>query len=215
MSLSARDLIPILMIAASIWAVFGYVRPQYATIEAERAQKQEYENSLEKANEARIRRESLLAEYNSVKPEEWKRLGKMLPSEPGGIQLVRDISGLAAVFGLTLGGFSFSEAASPRAVQAQTAPPPPQAGGQSGAGTSGPSVQIQIPTAPVLEKKILQLSFGVEASYADFLRFLRELEKSLELSDVRSLSVSRTGGGKGSSDNQYTFKVSVDTYWIQ
>ena len=226
MSFSARDIIPILMILASIGGLFGLVQPRYETIKSLRAEKAQYEDTLEKANEAtRIMRETLLAQYNAIDSESWKRLDKMLPGRADGVQLARDMDGLAKVFNIKLNGFSFAEEtpSAPAANPSAGLPVPPagEAGNGGGTGTEG-APAIQIPTTQTPQVKKLKLSFSFEATYPDFMRYLRELEKNLELSDVRSISLSRSGsvgGAKGNLKapevNLYSIDLQIDTYWIE
>ncbi len=211
MRLNPKGWIPILMILASVYAVFGFLRPHYSNIQTLQAQKNEYNDVLGKANEAtRIMRESLLATYNSIPESDWRRLQKMVPNEPSGIQLVRDLSGLAGVFGIKIDKFSFDEGADNGAAARN-------ANTESAENTQG----IFIPAVPTPISKKLTISIDFNTSYPNFTRFLREIEKSLELSDVRSLSVSRAakssiGNSEAIGDvSGYNFSLTLDTYWIE
>ncbi|MSR71377.1 MAG: hypothetical protein EXS50_01735 [Candidatus Taylorbacteria bacterium] len=53
------------------------------------------------------------------------------------------------------------------------------------------------------------LSFGVSASYSTFMTILTELEKSLRIIDVTSISF------KATDVEPYTYDVSIRTYWLQ
>ncbi len=212
MSLSIKNILPILMIAASLWAFFGFLRPKYDVIQGLRAEKVEYQQALDNASEVRVRRGHLLEVYDSFSPAEWNRLQKMLPSDAEGLQLARDISGIAQVFAITLDTVSFIErggaAGSNPTVSAPNSGTPPDGG------LSAPQ-----PSSAALSSKILELSFAFQTTYPNFLRFLRELERSLELSDVRSLSISRAaskvGGNITTDGEEYSFSLKVDTYWVE
>ena len=211
MNLTPRDFIPILMIVASIWGIFGIVRPHYSTISGLRSQQAEYENAMEKASEAVAKREILLGEYNSISAEQWERIRKMLPNEPKGVQLAQDIGKLAETFGIKLKKFAFSEGGGASA--------PTATGSEGVPGEDGVNPELNIPALSTLQSKKLQLSFDFEATYPDTMRFLRELERNLELSDVRSLTLSRGGGGKQEvttgPTSLYSIALEVDTYWVQ
>jgi len=211
MNLTPRDFIPILMIVAALWGIFGIVRPHYSTISGLRLQQAEYENAMEKANEAVAKREILLGEYNSISAEQWERIRKMLPNEPKGVQLAQDIGKLAETFGIKLKKFGFGEEGGASAPVAVSSGSP--------FGEEGANSGFDIPTISALESRKLQLSFDFEATYPDAMRFLRELERNLELSDVRSLTLSRGGSGKqeagAGSAGVYSIALEVDTYWVQ
>lgn len=54
------------------------------------------------------------------------------------------------------------------------------------------------------------LSFDFSTSYTNAVNFLRDLETSLRLMDVRSLSVKPVAAGK----TGYDFAITLNTYWI-
>lgn len=200
------------MILASIWGIFGIVRPHYGTITALRAQQSEYEATLAKASEARIMRETLLGEYNSIQPEEWDKMNKMLPNESRGVQLAQDMSELARTFGIKITKFSFDDGGGAAGASS------PSAGAEATLEDDSVIQDINIPAGPALQSRKLQISFTFEATYPDFLRFLREIERNLELSDVRSLTLSRGAQAQavsGTPSNRYTLALKIDTYWVQ
>lgn len=140
----------------------------------------------------------------------------MLPDKANGVQLARDITSLALVFGITIDSFSFHDTSGGTA----TAVSPP-------GDTSGPPAAL---SAPVLDNGILELVISFKASYPDFMSFTRELEKSLELSDVVALSLG--GGAKtdtktdtksadsktttsNNGANMYQFGVTLHTYFLK
>ena len=199
------------MIVASIWTLIGFLRPRYATIQSLRVEKTQYEQAINNANEARIIRGRLLETYSSFTPDDWDRLEKMLPEEARGVQLARDVNGIANIFGITLEGFDFQETDTSTAGAAPTQAPQSSedAGQMSGAPVFTPSQSIS--------SKVLQISFSFQTDYPNFKRFLTELERSLELSDVRSLSLSRASNADEKTGDvpQYSFDITADTYWVK
>jgi len=204
------------MLAASVWGVLGFLRPEYSVIQSLRDEKQKYEEALNNANQVRILRQNLLATYDSFSPENLRRLQIMLPDRADGVQLARDMTNLALVFGITIDSFSFHEtAAGALATEAVSAE------------TSAPSA---LPSAPSLSTGTLELVISFKASYPDFMRFTRELEKSLELSDVVAISIGGNAkadtkvdtqsvdtkpAASNSEENRYQFSVTVHTYFLK
>lgn len=225
MDMSVKNIVPILMIVAAVWASLGYLRPKYAVIQQLRSEKGEYELALENDDRARARRGHLIEARGAFPPEQWERLQKMLPPSAEGVQIARDISGIADIFDITLTGINFKEGES---AEGQSAPTPfsgpeyvPQPTSESG--FPAPAAPAFVST-PSLTSKILELSFGFETDYANFLRFLRELERSLGLIDVRTITIARAAAADIESeesgelvipDQRYTFQLTVHTYWVE
>jgi hypothetical protein len=204
------------MILASIWAFFGYLRPAYETIASLKTEKRGYEEVLDNANEVRILREKWLAVENSFSPKDLDRLAKMLPQKAQGIQLARDVDGLASIFGITITKISFAEAADTRSA----APSGVEATLPASAYAVTGDVFAPAPP-PTPTGKVLELSFSFVTDYPNFMRFLRELERSLELSDVETLSMSRSkkdvekDKGASAVSNQYAFSLKIHTYFLE
>ena len=55
----------------------------------------------------------------------------------------------------------------------------------------------------------ISLTFSVTSSYESFLAFLADIESSQRLVDVSSLAFS------AGVDNNYTFNVTIQTYWLK
>ncbi|HEY4499372.1 MAG TPA: hypothetical protein VJH94_04920 [Candidatus Paceibacterota bacterium] len=211
MSDSLKNILPVLMIAASVWALIGYLRPKYSDIQVLKMEKQGYQQALDNANEVRIRRGRLLETYNSFSVADREKLAKMLPLEGDGVRGLRDMFGIAKIFDIKLEGVSLEKAeGAAQTSSVQMAPP------TGGTGDVFPST---FQTAPALTSKALTMSFGFTTDYANFLRFLRELERNLELTDVNSISISRSASAEGdglvSSSPLYGFQMTVQTYWVE
>jgi len=105
-----------------------------------------------------------------------------MPNAVDNVRLVRDIDGIASKYGMTLRSVSVSFV--------------------------GNSVEQQIGAQdePI---GMVDLSFTVTAPYRIFLNFLRDLEKSLRIIDVLSLSFS------ASQKDLYEYNMTVRTYWLK
>ncbi len=211
MPFSVRNIIPVLMLLASVATILMYLKPHYGNIQDLQYKKSEYERSVDNANEVRILRGQLLSTYDSFSQEDKRRLAIMLPQKPDGITLAKDISALASVFGIKIDSFTFRDASAASTPSTTTGP-------------DGNPVTNPSPTGGV---GVLELSISFQSSYPEFLNFLHELERNLELSDVVSVSITRgsvnqqkeTGTpGKGVASSTptvstYGFSLTIDTYW--
>jgi hypothetical protein len=220
MSFSIKNILPMLMLVVAVWGLFGFLRPEYSVVQDLRTEKKEYADALDNAYQVRIVRQNLLATYDSFSPTDVQRLQTMLPDKADGVQLARDVAGLALVFGITIDSFSFSEIAAP----SEPAPVTP----------ADPTLPPAPPPEPVLANGTLELVIGFKSTYPSFMSFARELEKSLELSDIVALALtgdakddSKAGGASASpdagkevitpstSENKYKFSITLHSYFLK
>lgn len=235
-----KNAIPVLMIVASAATAVWFLWPQYNQIQALRGEKQEFEQAIQDANQARILRGQLLATYDSFSASDWDRLMKLLPDSVDGVQVVRDVSGIAQLYNLNLQNFSFQDVSSSGSSAGASAGAGPggsievgSSPGAAGNAANGTMSVAAVPAAPA--DGVLEVRTSIQSSYSDFINFLQQLEKSLELVDVVGLNVSRASaanstGGSGNngasksstlsqlaiaSSTQYQFDLTLHTYWLR
>jgi hypothetical protein len=102
------------------------------------------------------------------------------------VRLIIDISGIAARHGLVASGITTS-ADTPSGVPAAAAPV-----------TSGVNGLSKV-----------KVSFSVTTSYAGFISFLEDLERSLRILDVTNIILAPTA-----NSGVYTYSVALNTYWL-
>lgn len=159
----------------------------------------EYEKAIEDAAKLIEAREKVLADYNKLSIEDRENLDKLVPKNVDNIRLVIDLNNLASRNGVALSGvaISSSDPGSNRSASNGTAVQPTGSANIDGSG---------LPSA-TLEK--VSVSFGLSASYQQFINFLQALESSLRILDVNGISLS------ASDDGLYTWKVDLQTYWLR
>ena len=180
-----KFLFPIVIAAAAIGLFVVYTNPQYQTVKTLQAQAAQYDDALNKAQELRKTRDQLLAKRNTFAADDVSRLEHSLPDNVDNSRLIIDINHIAAGRGLSLSSISVSGVS-----DSATTP------GALAVGSSGSAVGS------------VTLDFTVTASYADFLAFLNDLEHSLRILDVESISFQ---AGKADSN---IYSVSIRTYWL-
>lgn len=171
----------IIMITAAIASFFLYTNPQYKHVQTLKAQASKYEVALEKAKQAEQIKAELATKRESFSQEDIDQLQKMLPDTVDNIRLLLDINQIAASYGSGIAGIRVDTTASDQ--QAQT----------------GQKTDLGAVT----------IGFNVTMSYTSFLAFLKDLERSLRITDLTVLSFSSTDTG------QYSFGVTLKTYWLQ
>ncbi len=179
-----KTLTPIVLIIASLGLFFLVIDPTYKQIETKRAQLAKYDEALGKSKNLTDRRIELSKKYDAITDDDITRLGKMLPNAVDNIRLILDINSIAGLHGMKLRNTKVSE---------------------------GPSTDEKNNPLIVDERKYgtVGLGFTVTSTYDDFLNFLDDLEHSLRIGDIVSLSLHPVKNGT------YDFTIDLKTYWLK
>ncbi len=174
---------------------FLYTKPAYDSIQDDVLQMAQYDAALDKAAKLQARKQELLNKYNSFSQEDLTRLRKLLPDHVDNVALILDLDNLASRYGLGLENVDVSTPAS--AAVSKTAVGSIGAGGQ--------------------KHDSVTLKFSTYGTYTNFTTFLRDLEASLRVVDLVSLSIAQGSGSATSLGNEplYTFNVALRTYWLK
>jgi len=191
-----KSILSILFIGASIMIFVLYVRPTYDGAKQNKAAVTQYDEALAKTREIQDLKSSLLSRYNLFSSANLDRLQKMLPDHVDNVRLVLDMDGIASKYNIRIQNVVVQE---------------PGASTPENSGTilNGGATQNR-------PYQSLTLQFEVISTYDEFVLLLRDLETSLRVVDLTSLSVRPRTDLAGSSLNQplYTFGVSLRTYWL-
>jgi len=180
-------LTPIIFIILAVGIFFIYVQPQNEELNRIKTIEKEYTSAQSSANDLRKKRERLQEEFKKIGSEDQNNLKLMLPDTVDNVRLLNDITALAARddFDITLSNISIS----------------------SGGGDDNEGKII------IDDSKdgygTIKVSFSFVSTYETYKQFLRALELSLRLMDIKSLTV-RTSEGPLSS-----YSVVFDTYWLR
>lgn len=170
-----------------------YVRPTYDAAQGYKADIARYDSALEKTKEIQILKRDLLTRYNLFAGDNIDRLLKMVPDHVDNVRLVLDLDGIAAQYGLRV-----------QNVEAETIK---KEEGDSATLVGG---QVEKPY------ESLTLQFEVVSSYQDFLALLRDLESSLRVVEIESISLKSYGNAtEGSGEPLFVFSVVMRTFWLK
>ncbi len=181
-----RLIIPLILTIAAGAIFFVYTDPKYQDVKALRTQEAEYDQALTKSRELQETRNKLIAKRNTFSPDDLRKLERLLPDNVDNIRLIIDIDTIAARYGLRIRNVAVNAPKSGREERSSAA-----------VGESGDKVGS------------VELSFSLPARYEDFQRFLSDLERSVRVVDVNSISFSV---GEG---DLMQFAVAVKTYWLR
>lgn len=185
------------MLAISVGAFVLYINPTYKDLNALRVQKAEYDEALNNSKILQTIRTTLSDKYKSFNPSDLARLEKLLPDNVDNIKLILEIQRIASTYGMTLQNVKFD-----------TDTVAKQSANQAGFVTSGAALAA----APKKDFGTFDLEFSTSGSYGNFVNFLADLEKSLRIVDVKSITFTSSVAA-GSDVYKYDFKIT--TYWFK
>ncbi len=187
-------ILPIILILSSIGIFFGYVDPNYKgssnAIDSEyssygivplRDELKTYQDIAKSSNQIVTDRDNLMEKRNKISESDRVRLERFLPSNIDNIRLIIEISDIASRRGLVVKNILVED------------------------------TKIKSDSIGVVDSAygILSLKFSVNATYDEFLPFLKDLESNLRLVNITDISfVSKDIGG-------YDFSVGLNTYWLK
>jgi hypothetical protein len=171
---------------------FTFIDPQYKEVQALLLEKEENNQLLEKANELRRKRQDLSDRYAAISEEEKEQLLKVLPDTVDNVRLILDMTNIAnnsnTNYGIILSGVSVS--------------------GDFNESNSNERGNIVDKTGN--DFGVINVRFSFSAPYETFKMFMRDLENSLRIIDIRDFSVSASD-----VSDVYNYSISLDTYWLR
>jgi Tfp pilus assembly protein PilO len=188
-----RNITALILIVLAIGVYFTYTSGQIAVINSIQAENNQYLSAITNAKKLIDLRDSVLKQYNAISDADKSRLDKIVPNNIDNIRLMIDISGIASRHGITASGITTSadtNASNSGSTQSASVPANPAASYNSGLST-------------------VTVSFSVTTTYNNFIAFLQDIERSLRILDVTSITLSPSTNGT------YTYGVTLDTYWLK
>lgn len=178
-----KSVFPIILIVASLCLFFFYTNGEYQSIKGLQADIASYDIALGKSEQVLKKRGELEAKWKLFKTDDLNLLSKLLPDHVDNVQLIMEINGIAEEHHMQISKIKID---------------------QSIAGAN--NVALGPTTKPY---STLQVSFRTQSSYADFMVFMKALEKGLRLVDITDLSF------RASEKDLNDYSVSFKTYWLK
>jgi Tfp pilus assembly protein PilO len=157
--------------------------------------KAELVEALNKASELRQKLDALEKNYQGFDQADLDRLNKLLPDNVDNVQLIIDTNNIAQLHNMKIKGARIATAVEKEA-------------------TGGRPADVKTKTraierSAVPEQGVLTFSFSVTGPYKEFLLFLSDLQSSLRVVDLGSLTFS------SDEKEAYTYNVEIKTYWLK
>ena len=190
-----RLIITIVAFALALCIFFMYTQPTYDSTRELKDKIRQYNQALDKAAELQQLKQALLSRYNAFDPTDLSRLQKLLPNHVDNVRLILDIDNLAGRYGMALQNDVISTPGKDKENEEE-----------SSLGAIGESQQ---------KFDSLTLQFSTQATYPLFMQFLQELESSLRIVDLVSLTLTPETDTTASKEPIYRFGITIKTYWLK
>jgi len=193
----SKNLNAFILIVLAVGVYFTVTKGMIADAQAVKTVNDGYLSAIDSAKELIAARDKVRDEWNNLPQSDRARLLVMLPKSSDNIHLIVDLYQLATQHGFSLKDIKVDNVAPAVQAQAQTTV------------ALGPNGQAA-PAAPApATLQTVKVSFGVSATYLQFIPFLQDIESSLRIMDVDHLSVKTNDTGIDD------WTVDLDTYWLQ
>ena len=174
------------LILISLGLFFLLGKPAFSNISALKTEKQEYRTAIEQINLFENKKNELITKLNNIPASDRQRIETFLPTKERIIRLITDIDGIASKHGISIASADSGE---PRTDLSRSV--------------------SELPEQKIYNSKTIDITFS--SDYANLIKFLVDLEKSLRIIDVRSITF-----GQGTDfSSVYNYKVSLEVYWLK
>ncbi|MFT6361289.1 MAG: Tfp pilus assembly protein PilO [Candidatus Paceibacteria bacterium] len=182
-----KNIFSLIVTIISIATFVLVVQPQYNEIKVMQAQETELEDVLDNARKLQSVRDSLLEKRNGIANSDIRRLEKLIPESADNVKLILEFEQIADRYGLE--------------IQAASAVKEDEETGE----------QVQSFDIETKDYGLITLDFTINGGYPEFISFLKDIEKNLRITDIRSFNITPPSG----LDSQYSYSISIDTYWLK
>lgn len=174
----------LILILIALGLFYTFTRPQYAEVKSLAATSDEYRDVLENIERITEIRDKLLVNYEAIPKSEIDRLSKVLPDNIDSVRLALDLDTIASRYGVSL-----------KNVKVKTG--------------EGDSASLPVLSRYGLPYDKATVSFSFVSNHQNFMRMLADLEKSLRIMDIKSVSFESEDSGL------YEHEMTVETYWLR
>jgi Tfp pilus assembly protein PilO len=187
-----RVLVPLLLIIIAITSFFLWINPHYEEVKVLRVKQAQSDEALDKIKQLETVRAKLVDQENAFNQDDLEKLKKFLPDNVDNIRLFLDIQGIASRYGTSIADIEVGEDKSSSKSKTKST---------TSSKAIGPS------NKPYGE---MTLSFSVATTYENLNSFLTDLEKSLRLVEIKSLSFE----ADNKTPNRYKVALAINAFWL-
>ncbi len=192
-----RFIFPSLLIIISVAAFIVYINPTYAEVKIKRAESAQYDEALTNSRQLQEERDALSEKYRTLSPEDLERLNRMLPDNADNIRLILNIQQMAQTYGMAISAIKFD---------AETVKP------TNGVASSTAAVSATDTAKAQRDYGDFEIEFTTAGSYDNFQKFLADMERSLRITDIQSITF---GSEVDPTKQGYTYTIKLLAYWLK
>ncbi len=171
---------------------FYFIRPAISDVKGLMAEKAQYTMVLEKSQELTAKRDEILTKYNSIPEDEIEKINKIIPETYESEIFLNTINNLASPSGMKIKNIK-----------------------DNGVAPTDRSAVVVTDSTQELPYKINMMTITLNGGYAQLLKFLNDLETSLHLVDVKSVTLRSASKDSKSSLDTYDFEVNLAAYSLK
>ncbi len=175
-----RIIASIFLLAAAITVFFAWTNPALKAVKTLKTKQTNLNLSLDNLKEVRSVSDQILSKYNSIPQDDLDKLDKLLPSKMKAIEFVMEVENMVKKHGLLLKNIDIQKPDKKERIAFGEKKKP-------------------------FEK--IPLNISLIGSYASFVSFLSDAEKSLSVIDIENLTF------KSGKIDSYQFNIKASTYW--
>ena len=198
-----KNITSIIVIICAVGVFFFFTDREYKEVKQLQTEIEANKKIIELANKLDTKKVELNDKFNQISREEKEELEKLLPDTVDNVRLIIDMNNIAEKFGIIIRDISINTNESSTGGSKKTTT------GQK-SNFDNITEENSIKYVDTSKIGVISFSFSVSAKYEVFLDFLKQLEETLRLVDIRNIEVSR-----GTTDVLYNYRVTLDTYWLK
>lgn len=188
-----RSLFSVIALAIAIGLFVVFTQPTYDGVNAKQAKIAEYDAALAKSNALQAKKQQLDSQERALDQNDLDRLHKMLPDHVDNVRLVLDLDQLASHHGMAMQNVI---------VNAPTI-------------TDSSKTAIGAIGSASQKYDSLTIKFSTDGTYGNFMSLLDDLESSLRIVDLVTLTMSPGQVIPGAAEPNYHFDITLKTYWLK
>lgn len=183
-----KVIISIFFIAAGIFIFFGETKGNYEKVKTKISEMEALDNALVVSRQVKATRDNILAQYNEISQIDIDRLNIMLPSQPESVKIIIQLDSMLRKKGMILKSIDI-KGQDKASLEAELT--------KAVAGTRSDADMFST----------LPISINISGSYEAFYSFLKDVEQSLRLIDIKKANFTSV------DNNVYTFNLEAVIYW--
>jgi Tfp pilus assembly protein PilO len=197
-----RFIFPTLLIVISVAAFLVFINPTYSEVKIMRAESAQYDEALTNSRKLQEERDALSEKYRMLSPDDLERLNRMLPDNADNIRLILNIQQMAQTYGMAISSIKFDTASAAAA----------KAGGTTTSAAAASAISAADAAKAQRDYGDFELEFTTTGSYENFQKFLKDMERSLRITDIQSITF---GSEVDPTRQGYTYTIKLLAYWLK